>query len=187
MIAKVTRKFSNSAVSEQIKLHLEEHGYPKPHPCKRAIMRMLENMKASTTKSLAGICSSQFSLVSGCRFEESGMNVDSSEENSMEVDGSGNGSGDGEEDATSHDGDGCVYCEAIPMMFKVMTGIVRSMNEHLSQVQMNQMIYNLQRSEFHIHVFKGFITFVLKLGHVFATSTSGIWLKIVSLVWYQGF
>ena len=214
-IAKVSRKFSNSEVTKQVEAHLVEHKYPEPHPCTRTIMRMLENMKASTTKSLQGICPShennsrafdcvtsilselkkipelydivppedidtlskvinttkiyiknifrfqldgkhskirshcvlygcsapdnkKFSAISGCKSEE---NSDTS--------------GDG--GAGVHDGDGCKFCEAIPTMFKVMTGIVRNMREHLLPTQLNQMIYNLQRSEFHIHAFKGYL------------------------------
>ena len=33
--------------------------------------------------------------------------------------------------ASVHDGDGCEFCEAIPTIFKIMTGIVAQMKDHL--------------------------------------------------------
>ena len=217
-IAKVTRRFTNSEVTRQIQTYLEEINFPEPHPCPRTIMRMLENMKATISKSLKGICPSHencsraFSSVSSilselkkmpelydyvipedydvltkiadnckvyiknvfryqlnskhssvrshcvsygcsapndkkfssllfCKYQEDMMDTD-------DLDSENEG-------ASAHKGDGCDYCEAVPTLFKVITGIVRKMEGHLSPTKLPQMIYNLQRSEFHINAFKG--------------------------------
>ena len=191
-IAKVTRKYTNSEVTRQIQAYLVENKYPEPHPCPRTIMKILENMKASISKSLEGICPSHencsrafdsltsilselkkipelyelvppvdierlakiintgkiyiknvfryqvnpshskirshcirygcsakdnknFSSVSDCRFFEDMMETDLSDDDNDNV----------------HDGVGCDQCEAIPKIFQVMTGIVRSLKDQL--------------------------------------------------------
>jgi hypothetical protein len=67
-------------------------------------------------------------------------------------------SDDENEGINVHDGDGCEYCESIPRMFKALTGIVKAMENHFQlPTTKGQMMYNLQKSEFHIHTFKGYV------------------------------
>ena len=233
-VAKVTRRFTNSEVARQIQAYLAEQKFDEPYPCPRTIMLMLENMKASTSKSLEGICPSHelcsrafdslmsilkdlktipafyhllskedvdalvkvietsktyiknvfrfqitdakhtsirshcvslgcssphnkhFSSLSDCRpeaFEDTMMQTDdssSSDDSMFEEE-------PGDLGASVHDGDGCEFCEAIPTIFKIMTGIVAQMKDHLQPTKYNQIKYNLQQAEYHIHSFKGFI------------------------------
>ena len=62
----------------------------------------------------------------------------------------------GDENATiDHDGV-CHHCEAVPQLFKILTGLLMQLRPHLRPTDFNTMLYHLQKAEFHIHAFKAF-------------------------------
>jgi hypothetical protein len=48
----------------------------------------------------------------------------------------------------------CQFCEIIPDLFRVLTGLVRQLEEHIQPTKVNTMIYELQKAEHDMHAFK---------------------------------
>ena len=48
----------------------------------------------------------------------------------------------------------CQFCEIIPDLFRVLTGLVRQLEEQIQATTVNTMIYELQKAEHDIHAFK---------------------------------
>ena len=50
----------------------------------------------------------------------------------------------------------CLQCEAIPTIFKIMSGILQQMEGHMKATDFRKAKYALKKSEFYIDFFKGF-------------------------------
>ena len=48
----------------------------------------------------------------------------------------------------------CQFCEIIPDLFRVLTGLVRQLEVYIQPTKVNTMIYELQKAEHDIHAFK---------------------------------
>ena len=61
------------------------------------------------------------------------------------------------EDDEIHGGESCDFCNSIGITFQIVTGLVRQLQGVLPATKLNSKIYNLQRAEHNIHVFKSFV------------------------------
>ena len=52
--------------------------------------------------------------------------------------------------------DKCLHCEAIPKIFKMLSGILEAMKDYIKPTELGKARYALKCSEFHIDFFKGF-------------------------------
>ena len=52
--------------------------------------------------------------------------------------------------------DTCEFCDGIVTLFKILTGLLSRMQEHIPPIKYNDALYKLRRSEYRINFFKGY-------------------------------
>ena len=48
----------------------------------------------------------------------------------------------------------CVFCEGVVTLFKILTGLLEKMKDHLPPVRFNTALFKLRKCEYNINFFK---------------------------------